>query len=885
MNYPVWDLTFIGGGSLIALISIVHVYIAHLAVGGGLFLWLADLKAHRDNSIPLNDYLRRYNWFFLLVSMVFGGVTGVGIWFIIGLVCPAATSALIHTFVFVWAAEWVCFLGEIVALLVYHYYFDALDRKHRLIVAFMYFVFAWLSLFFINGILSFMLSSGSWTETGGVLRAFFNPTFAPSLFFRSCAAFMLAGLFGYVTTVFSEENDFRGHMMRYCTKWLLYPMIGLILSGAWYYAAVPADARYTSFFVNPEMAVYVRILVASTVLIFTGGLAISLRSEARIQKAITAALVAIGLFWMGGFEYVREISRKPWVIDRYMYSTSILKSDEARLNAEGALRNAKWSAVRNVNGGNAFDAGREIFRLQCQGCHTIGGIKNDILPRTAHFTRLGLLAQLTGQGMAKRYMPPFIGDAAEKDALITYILQGLHQRRPNAQSASSVITPLKNEPVPAFNANVDSYVLLCWNDLGMRLVTDCDRWFSISPPANTLEAMLVKRGVSPEIVTDGVTLTYRIESGHENPSRHSRFWDFCQSLFGAKPAANTGLTGNGLSGNFIYNEKSSSFVAESIPVLPYGDSGAYNPYPVCTIEARDTTTGKLLMATKAVAPVSTEMGCRNCHGGGWRWNNYSGISDDTATSILEMHDRSNGTSLLARAKRGRPALCQNCHADPSLTAKGDGKRLNLSAAIHGLHAPYMPRRGAENCVLCHPAGAKGATRFARGVHRQAGIDCVHCHGAMDGHAASLLNAEKGKHAAAGLLAGIRRSGSLATTDVAPRVPWQQEPDCLTCHVNFEKPAESPSAFNRWTSDASELYRTRTDNIGIRCEACHNSPHAEYPAVNPYSARRDSLQPLQYGKAPYPIAANRGCAVCHRENKTESMHHDNMLRMMRRTVKF
>ena len=38
MNYPVWELYYAGGGFLIALIAVVHVYVAHFAVGGGLFL-------------------------------------------------------------------------------------------------------------------------------------------------------------------------------------------------------------------------------------------------------------------------------------------------------------------------------------------------------------------------------------------------------------------------------------------------------------------------------------------------------------------------------------------------------------------------------------------------------------------------------------------------------------------------------------------------------------------------------------------------------------------------------------------------------------------------------------------------------------------------------
>ena len=61
-----------------------------------------------------------------------------------------------------------------------------------------------------------------------------------------------------------------------------------------------------------------------------------------------------------------------------------------------------------------------------------------------------------------------------------------------------------------------------------------------------------------------------------------------------------------------------AFSAKLVPVVPYPDDGSFNPYPLFTIEARDTKTGKLLASTRNVAPTSTEMGCRNCHGGEWR---------------------------------------------------------------------------------------------------------------------------------------------------------------------------------------------------------------------------------------------------------------------------
>ena len=42
MNYPVWELPSLGGGTLIAIIAVIHSFIAHLAVGGGLFLVLTE---------------------------------------------------------------------------------------------------------------------------------------------------------------------------------------------------------------------------------------------------------------------------------------------------------------------------------------------------------------------------------------------------------------------------------------------------------------------------------------------------------------------------------------------------------------------------------------------------------------------------------------------------------------------------------------------------------------------------------------------------------------------------------------------------------------------------------------------------------------------------
>jgi hypothetical protein len=98
MNYPVWQLEFLGGGFLIAVIAIIHVYIAQFAVGGGLFLVLTEHLAHSRNDLGILNFVRKHTKFFLLLTMVAGALTGVGIWFTISLLNPSATSVLIHTF-------------------------------------------------------------------------------------------------------------------------------------------------------------------------------------------------------------------------------------------------------------------------------------------------------------------------------------------------------------------------------------------------------------------------------------------------------------------------------------------------------------------------------------------------------------------------------------------------------------------------------------------------------------------------------------------------------------------------------------------------------------------------------------------------------------------
>ncbi len=182
--------------------------------------------------------------------------------------------------------------------------------------------------------------------------------------------------------------------------------------------------------------------------------------------------------------------------------------------------------------------------------------------------------------------------------------------------------------------------------------------------------------------------------------------------------------------------------------------------------------------------------------------------------------------------------------------------------------------------MCHPASPTGNTRCNRGIHPQLGLNCTNCHGTIYDHAAGLLNAQPETNSSKALLKNLKTIVVASPEDVNPRLPWVQEPDCLGCHEDFQKPEEGYTSFNKWNKDFAELYRIRTGNGGVRCEACHNSTHSIYPARNAFGWNRDNTQPMQYSGMPLPIGSDFTCVVCHKQKMENAIHHPNMERMFR-----
>jgi mono/diheme cytochrome c family protein len=410
MDYPFWDIK-IGYGILMAVVAVAHVFISHFAIGGGLYLVISEHAARRSRDPARLEFLRRLSRFFVLVTLVAGSLTGVGIWFTIGLLNPAATEVLIHNFVWVWAIEWTFFAAEISAALFYYYGWNQISARSHLTIGWIYFVFAWLSLFAINGIISFMLTPGQWLATGSLWDGFFNPTFTPTLVLRTGICMMLAGLYALLVASRLETGASKSRIIRDSAGWGLIGLAVAAVSYYWYWKAIPAQITAVAFQTMPTP---MRSLHYSAWL--AGGIGVGLvlfglLLPRRLSIGLASILMLLGLGWMGSFEWFRESIRKPYIIGGYMYGNALEVSRIAQYRERGLLSGV---AYRTGNDG------ADLFRHACRSCHTISGYKG--LKKALEGTdRTFIAAIVKATHLVKGNMPPFPGTPAEADLIAGYI--------------------------------------------------------------------------------------------------------------------------------------------------------------------------------------------------------------------------------------------------------------------------------------------------------------------------------------------------------------------------------------------------------------------------------------------------------------------------------
>jgi mono/diheme cytochrome c family protein len=412
------------------MVAILHVFVSHFAVGGGLFLVLTERKARRNSDAALLAWLKKHSKFFVLITIVFGAISGVGIWFTIGLIGPTATSNLIHAYVWGWAIEWVFFFTEITAALLYLYGWDKLEPRLHMWFGWIYFIAAYLSLVIINGIITFMLTSGSWIRNHQFWRGFFNPTYFPSLAFRTAIALALAGIYALITASVQKDGALKARIVRWSAWWIVPSLAALPLLAWWYIRRIPKDLWANTRGLMPTATHYALFAVVLLSVTFLLAL-LTLVKPSRMHPAFSLLVAVIALGAMGSFEFVREAIRKPFVISNYLYANSLystqipgdagFSTDE--VTAAGILQSAKWIDTRDLTAANRVTVGHDIFRVECQSCHTANayrGLKHYIALR--QWDENKIQAMLGGlEFMHNGVMPPFAGTDAERGALASYL--------------------------------------------------------------------------------------------------------------------------------------------------------------------------------------------------------------------------------------------------------------------------------------------------------------------------------------------------------------------------------------------------------------------------------------------------------------------------------
>lgn len=419
--YPIQDFGPAMKGMVIGGIGVFHVFVAQFAIGGGWLMCWLQWRAWKHDDELARRFLDSYFQVLVLISFVAGAVTGVGMWLTSIQVSPRTIGAMVDEFHWVWATEWAFFCVEVVAGYAFYRWKSRLQDATRMLLLVLYAVAAWGSLFWINGILSWQLTPGTWRTTGGVWDGFFNPSFWPSLLYRSCVALTLGGLaaIAVVHGIKSLDRADRQALIRTCSR-VLIPMAAMPAIGIWYLASIPEDSLSWLLGGSALMTMALGLAVgASTLLGVYVVVGLVLR---RLYVGFASALLLLALAFgaTAAGELVREGVRKPYTIRDTLYSNSLSQDDVAAFRRDGCVAKDPWP-LREPAPHAILQRGQRVFRVQCSICHTYDGANGvDHLVATWQADQLRMnLAKLQH---TKAFMPPFAGDEHDLEALVQLLL-------------------------------------------------------------------------------------------------------------------------------------------------------------------------------------------------------------------------------------------------------------------------------------------------------------------------------------------------------------------------------------------------------------------------------------------------------------------------------
>jgi cytochrome c553 len=434
--YPTWFEPGLGSGWIVGLIATIHVLFSHTSVGAAIFFAFLAHYAHRHQRPDLLEFIRRYGVFLLVFSYVLGSITGPGIWFSTTVASPRGISALIHSFVWMWATEWVFFVIEVVGVYMLVYLAQRLDARTHLKVSVIFGLTSYTTMLVIVGILSFMMWPGKadWYDTGGVLNAFYGPNTFAQLGMRTAFMFTMTAVVGGIVAARFDDPAFKKDV----AAKLAWLGMGSAMAGAalfqWYLGTLPEQAavvlqnRLPAWFPSAILSI-----LAGTVAYFALTL---VQPRALVSSGAAVMTVALLVFGLWPEEVARESIRKPWVAGQYVYSNQVLgrdvpgmgiTSEIPTIEAHGFLKTQVFvpEAMRTIHDGNRVEAGRLLALSTCSNCHSLSAtgirpLKNYFTPHSSEAEVAEYLQAALSTGNTL-YMPQIPLNDGEARALAAFI--------------------------------------------------------------------------------------------------------------------------------------------------------------------------------------------------------------------------------------------------------------------------------------------------------------------------------------------------------------------------------------------------------------------------------------------------------------------------------
>lgn len=442
MHYPFWYVPGLTSPMWIAIVAVLHMYVSMYAVGGSILLLMQTRLAYRLRDKEYLGYLHDHTWFFVLITAVYGALTGVGIWWTIGLASPLATEELIHIFVLAWAMEYVTFILEILAAFIFFYYWGKLSEKTHLQMGWIYVGAAVGSLVIITAITAFQLNIGNWTPAKGMWTALFNPQALPQITARLGGSILLGALYFFLhASIKIRSNRLKELVGRQSAKWTVLGSILTVGGGIMWLTHLPASGQAAlvgAAVLNVLMFVIFAVTAGVVIIMYLG----PIRNPNWLTPGFAILFFGLGLTAVGTGEFIREAVRKPYIVYNRVLGNQIRPEAIPELKETGYLEGGVWTKAyikdrfpevvvnRRIDGRRLLalppddrrEVGKTLFQYHCNDCHAVEGY-SAVSQLTRGWNREMVHNMVTHLDMFHFFMPPWSGTPDEAEVLTDYVME------------------------------------------------------------------------------------------------------------------------------------------------------------------------------------------------------------------------------------------------------------------------------------------------------------------------------------------------------------------------------------------------------------------------------------------------------------------------------